>query len=60
MSTNYGNYGYKLDTYLSFSTAPDPGPNDGRDMTLSGEWWTLKHGAQPPNLEEFAGGMSLA
>lgn len=42
-------------------TAPDPGPNDGpndgRDMTLGNEWWTLKHGSQPPNLAEFAGGM---
>ncbi|KAL5267481.1 hypothetical protein ACHWQZ_G004495 [Mnemiopsis leidyi] len=35
--------------------APDPGPNDGRDMTLGNEWWTLKHGSQPPNLAEFAG-----
>ncbi|XP_063685708.1 uncharacterized protein LOC134819617 isoform X2 [Bolinopsis microptera] len=33
---------------------PDSGISDGRDQTLSAEWWTLQKGAQAPNLADFA------
>ena len=41
---------------VGFIADAEPGVNDGRDMTLSGEWWTLKQGAQAPNLRDFASG----